>query len=69
MVLVNAAFLLDEEPPFEALLASAAQGRVAVQASRDGRDLCAVACPRQALTSAVFLRAVGGANRERKKVL
>jgi uncharacterized Fe-S cluster-containing radical SAM superfamily protein len=58
VILVNAACLLDAHPPVAALAAAALQGRVVVLASKDGRDVSAVACPRQALTAAVFLRAV-----------
>jgi hypothetical protein len=58
VLLINAAFLLDLRCPAAALVAQALAGAIAVRASRDGEDLCAVACPRHAVTSDVFLEAI-----------
>jgi pyruvate-formate lyase-activating enzyme len=55
VLLVNAAVLLQEQPPLAALAGAAKQGRVVVCAARDGDDLGALACPRQALTASGFV--------------
>jgi hypothetical protein len=58
VLFVNAAFFVGPNLSVDKLVAVASQGRVVVQAAADGEDLCALACPRQALSAPVVLRAL-----------